>query len=326
MNKVSLCCQSNWNISYVGKLYPEMIFENISDYRKHPFPFSVFLKNLFFHSHEVLYYKEKYHPFIFNIEGDITPFINHTISLVVEDGQGTISLEEENCTRQNSFLYPFISDSVLCSNLEGMMYLKNRNIRRVVIRGEFINTISFNTEQLVNIIDFATSTFPEVIYRLSDLNNNEIIGNRGSYALLSTQENRLGQELNILRHYMNLSILCPFIRNASEAVEIYKRIKGVCKGRVGCMLEVPLLFYESRNFTSLYDFFVIGISDLSQLLQGTDRNISFIHSSTIELIVDLMDYYFLPYVNKKEVYLTSRELYDILKKKYPQNNFIYLSK
>ena len=323
MKGKNLFCCSEWNIVYVGVLSSEMIFRKISDYKTHGKPLSIFIDNINFQSHESLLFKEKYSPFIYGTLEDIDLLIDKRVEIVTKNGQGMISLTDDPIDKVE-ISYEFSSKSVLCSDIDGMRFLKKNNIERVVLRGEFLNN---NKELLRKTLDFASSNFDEVIFRLTDSNGDSVIGERGCSALLNSKKNILKEEIECINKYPNLSVLCPFVRNGDEAIKIYHYIRNVFRGKIGCMLEVPLIIYEGKKIAHNYDFFVLGISDLTQLLQGTDRNIYSIQYSTILFITELLELYFMPYIGEdKKIYITYEPLFKLLKAKNKGLDFLYLTK
>lgn len=326
LNNNEIQCLSEWNIIYVGVLTPDMIFQGINDYQHHTKPLSIFKDNINFHSHNALLFKEKYIPFIYDIVRDVDYFINKRVKIITYKGKGVISLTLESSDKEE-INYNFSSTNVLCSDVEGMVFLKKNKIEKIALRGEFIN----NNAYLVDTLNSAVKMFEEVIFRFTDPNNKSIIGERGASLLLNAKNEILHEELNyvvnIYKGNPNLSVLCPFVRTEDEAVEIHRYIRNVYSGKVGCMIEVPLLIYEGKRIAHLFDFFVVGISDLFQLLQGADRNVSAIHDNTISFIAELLDTYFIPYLNNdKNIYITSKLLFDLLKSKNDSPNILLLSK
>ena len=325
-------CRSEWDIMYIGILMPEMVFQEISNYQQNIKPLSVFKNNINFHSHETLLFKEKYIPFVYDLTEEIDLFINKRVQIITKNGKGFISLTLESSNKEE-ISYNFSSANVLCSDIKGMRFLKKNGIKRIAMRGEFLNgdAIFSKYQSLLNILNFASKNFEEAIFRLSDINNESIIGERGSALLLNSKKEILYEELNCViesqKNYYNLSVLCPFVRTGDESIKIYHCIKQVFSGKIGCMIEVPLIIFEGKKLAHLFDYFVIGISDLSQLLQGADRNHYAVQDSTILFIAELLEKYLLPYVNDdKIIYITSKPLFDLLKLKNNTQKILYLTK
>jgi len=325
-------CRSEWDIVYVGVLTPEMVFKKIDDYRKHSKILSVFVGDINFHSHKTLLFKEKYIPFIYGLTGEIDCFIGKRVQIITQKGTGTVSLTTDTADNEE-INYPFSSPYVLCSNTEGMDFLKKKGIERIALRGEFIynNASKENYRLLEDTLKHGVKLFDEVMFRFTDINSKLIIGERGTSLLLNAKKELLHDELNCVvntcKENPNLSVLCPFVRTEDEAIEIHRHIRNLYSGKIGCMIEVPLLIYEGKRITHLFDFFVVGISDLFQLLQGADRNLYAIHYNTISFIAELLDTYFFPYLNRdKNMYITSKLLFDLLKSKSDAPNILLLSK
>lgn len=326
MEEKKLFCYSKWNIVYVGFLTSEMIFREISDFKTHEKPLSIFINNINFQSHESLLFKEKYSPFVYGVSGDIDYFIDKRVKIITKNERGVISLTDDPIDKA-TMNHEFPSKNILCSDINGMKFLKNNNIEKVVLRGEFLNDANNKKELLRKTLDYASSNFDEVIFRLTDFNGDSIIGERGSSALLSSKKYIMKEELDCINKYPNLSVLCPFVRNGDEAIKIYHYIRNNFSGKIGCMIEVPLIIYEGKKIAQNYDFFVLGIADLTQLLQGTDRNIYSIQYNTILFIAELLELYFIPYIDEnKKVYVTYEPLFKLLRSKNENLNFIYLTK
>lgn len=326
MEEKKVFCFSEWNIIYVGFLTSEMIFRKISDFKTHDKPLSIFINNINFQSHESLLFKENYIPFIYGVSEYIYSFIDKRVEIITKNGQGVISLTNDSIDKA-VMNYDFLSKNVLCSDINGMKFLKKNNIEKVILRGEFLNDADNKKELLKKTLDYASNNFDEVIFRLTDYNGDSIIGERGSLALLNSKKYIMEEELDCINKYPNISVLCPFVRNGDEAVIIYHYIRNDFSGKIGCMIEVPLIIYEGKKIAQNYDFFVLGIADLTQLLQGTDRNIYSIQYSTILFIAELLEVYFIPYISEnKKVYVTYEPLFNLLRSKNENLNFLYLTK
>lgn len=326
MEEKKIFCFSEWNIVYVGFLTSEMIFRKISDFKTHDKPLSIFINNINFQSHESLLFKENYSPFIYGVSEYIYSFIDKRVEIITKNGQGVISLTNDSIDKA-AMNYDFLSKNVLCSDINGMKFLKKNNIEKVILRGEFLNDADNKKELLEKTLDYASNNFDEVIFRLTDYNGDSIIGERGSLALLNSKKYIMEEELDCINKYPNLSVLCPFVRNGDEAIKIYHYIRNDFSGKIGCMIEVPLIIYEGKKIAQNYDFFVLGIADLTQLLQGTDRNIYLIQYSTILFIAELLEVYFIPYISEnKKVYVTYEPLFNLLRSKNENLNFLYLTK
>ena len=79
------------------------------------------------------------------------------------------------------------------------------------------------------------------------------------------------------------------------------------------MIEIPLMIYESILYSTFFDFFVVGTSDLYQLLQGSDRNIFELSSTNNNFASELILYYLIPNIRNDQIlYITSSDLYLLL--------------
>lgn len=319
-----ILCESLWDIIYVGPITSDMLNR---ESKRHDYPtLTIFESNLNFHSHEVLFFKEKYIPFIYNLKGDITPFLNKRIKLIVKRGRGFLSLTNEPDDRIEAS-FNFQSENILCSNIQGMKFLARNHISRIAMRGECFSGNTLLEETLT----YGVTNFKEVIFRFTDPENNLLLGIRGTYLLLRHAKRLLNNELKLIvriyKSHSNLSVLCPFVREAQEAIDIHNYITSKFQGNIGCMIEVPLLLYEGKEFMHLYNFFVLGVSDLWQLLQGCNREIFTLSHHNIDFTYDLLKEYFLPYMCKNQIlYITSFPLYKLLMEKIPEYDIRLLTK
>ncbi|MCA9682184.1 MAG: hypothetical protein KC457_08315, partial [Myxococcales bacterium] len=73
--------------------------------------------------------------------------------------------------------------------------------------------------------------------------------------------------------FANVQVLVPFCRTPTDGAEIYRRIRERTspKLRVGMMVEIPANAVLGRAFAEIFDFFLVGPMDLTQLVYGADR-------------------------------------------------------
>lgn len=323
-----ITCKSIWDIEYIGPITSDML--NVRNKMTvHP-TISIFESNLNFHSHEVLFFKERYIPFIYNLEGNINSYINKRVKLIVKHGRGFISLTNEPNDKIEADI-SFQSENILCSNIQGMQFLARNYISRIAMRGECFSSNLLCPALLEETLIYGVTNFKEIIFRFTDPENQSLLGIRGTYSLLHNSKTLLDNELELIsrvyeKHH-NLSVLCPFVREAQEAIKIHGYIVNKFQGNIGCMIEVPLILYEGKEFVHLYDFFVLGVSDLWQLQQGCYRDIFTLSKNNIYFTYDLLKNYFLPYMNKNQVlYITSFLLYKLLIENNPECEIRLLTK
>jgi pyruvate,water dikinase len=74
--------------------------------------------------------------------------------------------------------------------------------------------------------------------------------------------------------FSNVNILVPFCRTPDDGRRIYDtiRAKGPRKARIGMMVELPANALLARYFADIFDFFLVGPMDLTQLTYGADRS------------------------------------------------------
>lgn len=308
----------------------------------------VFYDDIKNYSHEVLLFKDYFIPFICIPNFNIEDFIGKQVYYYSLNGLGfitTLSDFSMDCK-------PFSIDCAFSSNLKGMTFCVTKGAEIVATRGEFMYFEASNKNPLLaidneksrkeiinkitNTIQFGQNNFTHLIYRFTDFQdefllffdpkpkftpNNSSIGNRGTFRLLNSNLNLFLLEIEILSSLYNIknniSVLLPYVRNINEAKRALEIIRVSFNGQVGCMIEVPAIVFRSIELDNIFDFFIIGVSDLLQLTQGSDRNEFEFHYDTYHFIADYIDNYFLSVISStKTVYVTSEKLYHLLNKKY----------
>lgn len=309
----------------------------------------VFYDDIKNYSHEVLLFKDYFVPFICIPNFNIDDFIGKQVIYYSLNGLGFIT----TLSNFSFSIKPFSIECAFSSNLKGMAFCVTKGAEIVATRGEFMYFEASNKNPLLaidneksrreiinkitNIIQFGQNNFTHLIYRFSDFQdefllffkpkpkftpNNSSIGNRGTSRLLNSNHNLFLLEIEILSSLYNIknniSVLLPYVRNISEAKRALEIIRVTFNGQVGCMIEVPSIVFRSIELDNIFDFFIIGVSDLLQLTQGSDRNEFEFHYDTYHFIADYIDNYFLSVISyTKTVYVTSEKLYHLLNKKYP---------
>jgi pyruvate,water dikinase len=73
--------------------------------------------------------------------------------------------------------------------------------------------------------------------------------------------------------FRNVNILVPFCRTPADAVAIRTILKrnGPTEALVGMMVEIPSNVMLAKQFAAIFDFFLVGPMDLTQLTYGADR-------------------------------------------------------
>lgn len=336
-------------------------FENIKELSK---PKAIiFRSELNDNSHITMLFNDMCIANVHNVSESITSLIGSKIRIITKNGIGYIQAVKESKESISEIRDKLLSRCVLNSSIEGFKYCKSQGVKIIATRGEFIlinislkylsEGQSFSNAKLAyshiyKIIKYGVSNFQEIIYRFTDFSsdtcsmldsndlknlntNNYTIGERGISLLLERHSEYFNMELKLVNRIFkknkNISVLLPYVRTSEEAISGYRIISKTFKGKVGCMIEVPSILYYISEIDKIFDFFVVGISDLSQLIQGTSRNLYPIQEKTVLFIAELLKTYFFPYVSDgKSIYITSKKLFDLLKLKYNNMNLIYLSK
>lgn len=319
----------------------------------------VFTEKLSPYSHETLLFQDYFIPSISNVNSEILNSIGSYITLYCKDGIGTIHVKEL------SNLPPIESNKMTCaftSTISGMKFCFDLGASIVATRGEFMYFQSTNLipteaiinpkesgrleEKIIDIIKYGADNFSCFIYRFSDFSDdflaifksekqnkfssgNVSLGNRGTYRLINSHLQLFLFEINLVskisKSYNNISVVLPFVRTLEEAQKANDLIRGRFFGKVGCMIEVPSIIFKSKEINSLFDFFIIGCSDLLQLTQGSDRNEFDYDLDTFLFIADYLQIYFLSNIDKtKPVFVTSEKIYQLIKDKH--NNVQLLNK
>jgi pyruvate,water dikinase len=165
-------------------------------------------------------------------------------------------------------------------------------------------------------------------YEIKTINSS--IDIRGTYRLNTIHRELFLFEIqnifNLQKDYSNVSVLLPFLRTYKEAWQAIKILKKHSIKNIGCMIEVPSILFVSREINLIFDFFIIGVSDFSQLIQGCDRNSFKIEEETIQLIAAMLIDYFFPYIStQKKIYISSKELFKLLSHKNITHNILLLT-
>lgn len=73
--------------------------------------------------------------------------------------------------------------------------------------------------------------------------------------------------------FRNINILTPFCRTPADgrAFRAILAANGLESARVGMMVEIPSNIMLARQFADIFDFFLVGPMDLTQLTYGADR-------------------------------------------------------
>lgn len=314
-------------------------------------------------AHETLLIKDFYIPLIHGVGKKIEERVGETVTFYTFKGLGVIYPGVKKIKLPKSS--EKVKKYAMTSTISGMKYYLSQKAKVVATRGEFIilselfvhpleAVKSFKQrEKIIQAIEkrigFGAKNFEKVIYRFTDfsisnLNGlsffkkyeameiNPALGNRGASRLLDNHLPLFLTEIEAIkkltRQFNNVLLLMPFVRSIKEAAKLVKIIRDNIKKkiRVGCMIEVPSMIFEGSTLTKLFDFFVIGTKDLSQLLTGSDRdNIKFDYDCK-DLIAQLLSGYFLSEISlDKEVYITSKDIYNLLVSKNNKNKIYCLN-
>jgi pyruvate,water dikinase len=96
--------------------------------------------------------------------------------------------------------------------------------------------------------------------------------------------------------FSNVNVLVPFCRTPKdgELIRTILKGKGPADATVGMMVEVPSNVMLARQFAEIFDFFLVGPMDLTQLTYGADRS-SFKMSkycNETEAVKEMVKYFF----------------------------------
>jgi pyruvate,water dikinase len=110
--------------------------------------------------------------------------------------------------------------------------------------------------------------------------SNPMLGWRGTSRLIE-ESNRCAFELDCeaLRRavedlgFNNVQVMVPFCRTPEDGATIRRIVqeKGPRNARVGMMVEIPSNVMLAQDFAKIFDFFLVGPMDLTQLTYGADR-------------------------------------------------------
>ncbi len=312
----------------------------------------IFTSKLSSYSHETLLFNDYCIPAVSEVSADIFAFLGEEVTIYCKDGKGIITDQPADL-----FPIPSMPklDSAFTSTIRGMKFCLNLGASNVATRGEFlyfhsskispIETIqsSYLRNELAmameEIITFGAKNFTQFFYRFSDFaddfietfqplqnpqysSTNPSLGNRGTSRLLKSHLDlflfEIGLISSIALTYENISLVLPYVRTINEANEAEKLVRKHFKGKVGCMIEVPAILFRSKQLDTLFDFFIVGCSDLLQLTQGTDRAIGEYDEDTYRYIAECLGQFFLREISpSKPVYITSEKIYSLIIGKFP---------
>lgn len=311
-------------------------------------------------SHEWALFLDNRIPFIHGIGDSLDSLVNQKINIKFTPSTlncSGIKVETDHLYFPNVNIP---SNAVLNSSIEGMRKLLPYKVDVLAMRGEFIFLQVIDKhpleilqdhddrQSLVNhmqrTIEFATSNFSSPIYRFTDFNYenlsslksfddyekidlNWIIGNRGTHRLLNMHTSIFELEIEITsaayRQNSDFSVLLPFVRSIEEAGKALTRIKEKFNGKIGCMIETPLMLGSANRIMTLFDFFVIGASDLMQLCQGTAREQDEFSHHTYEFVSSCVDSFVMSMKSQKTIFVTDRKIYNML---HHHENIFFLTK
>ena len=140
-------------------------------------------------------------------------------------------------------------------------------------------------EKVVNVRlpDFTTDDYLNLlgsqIYK-SPPESNPMLGWRGTSRLIDpSNSSALQLDCEALRRavddlgFDNIQILVPFCRTPEDGASIRQILKekGPRNTSIGMMVEIPSNVMLAQDFAKIFDFFLVGPMDLTQLTYGTDR-------------------------------------------------------
>lgn len=180
--------------------------------------------------------------------------------------------------------------------------LSNSELSRII--EDKINNYSSATEWYINtlansICEFASLCpqqtvnirFPDLLsddyltleggYLYEDTNeSNPMLGWRGTTKLISDEHKDAFvydclalKEVVEVRGFKNVNIILPFCRTPEDALKAIKIIQSlnICSPKIGMMVEIPSNVVLGDDFGHLFDFFLVGPMDLTQLTYAADR-------------------------------------------------------
>jgi len=317
----------------------------------------IFSDKISYHSHASLLFFDYFIPFVHDVGPRIFNKIGYPVTILCQDGIAQILDGFQDFEIAD---IPTKMNCAFTSTKKGMSICCNSGANLVSTRGEFIylqstkmypldmlqNKHSLQTlkNKYIDILNFAGENFRRVIHRFSDFSSenlshlygyenfevnegNSFVGNRGTYRLLNSFYRYFELEIEIIQsvynNYNHLDVLLPFVRSIGEALEATQVVRNKFSGRLGCMIEVPLMLYEFSWLFGYFDFFVVGTSDLLQLLQGKARTTGNYSENAYKFLADLIEQYILNQSEKdNEIFIVSEEVYKLLPKNKANLNLL----
>ncbi len=307
----------------------------------------LFTKKLSYYDHETIIFMDHFVPFVHNVDVELHNYIGKKITVCNEKNESLIYEGERKLIFSNKGTS---KKAAFTSTIKGMQYCKKQGASILATRGEFIYLQNSNKlpthvvkdtnkkEKIFNgmkkIVEYGSANFDSVIYRFSDFSDDycSVFENSGNSKF--KQSNKRGIEL-LLDEYLdffkfeielinslhknkkNIYALIPYVASLNQAKEATETIRENFEGSIGCMIETPSVVYKSKELDEIFDFFIIGASDLLSLFQGTDRKNGNFFNDTFYFLGEYLDRYFLSQIDsQKNIFITSNSLYSLLKTKH----------
>lgn len=320
--------KSRWNISFCGNFLKAFIIMDSLPCTDMPVGENKIImcpNEINFHKHETLMFMERYRPYIYGavnkrlLEEIVTDYALSEVC--VKNGWGFVAPAK----KQGNYLklsYP-IPDYSLCANESGLEFLSAHGSKVVGIRAEFLHYYSYDTEHIKRILNRACERFEHVQLRLYDNTQPELEKNtsilncqRGTVFVESNNDlynNLIQLAEKCFRRYGNISLLLPYIKHESEALQWSTLIKEKFSGDVDIMLETPMMIMRFRSLVDYFSTYVIGVSDLISLIEGSDRQSISYEYDALACAANLIIKYVIGYMNNQTVlYITSEQLYQAI--------------
>lgn len=321
----AITVKSHWDISCCGEFLSNFTVVKdllVADTLAGADKIIMYPNEINFHAHETLMFMEEHRPYIYGASNKrlLKEIVadNAVSEVCVKNGHGFVVPTKSN-DRYLKLSYS-VPDYSLCANENGLKFLRAHESKVVGIRAEFLHYYSYDTEHIKKILNYACESFEQVQLRLYDNTQPELETDisisdcyRGSEFVKSNKKlyNDLIQIAEqCFQHKGNISLLLPYIKHESEALQLSTLIKEKFSGNVDVMLETPMMIIRFKHLVDHFSTFVLGISDLISLIEGSDRQMISYEGDALDCVLELIMEYVIQYMNDRTIlYITSEKLY-----------------